>query len=276
MTDTQLPDEDFVQEAVKITERAQTANVPLRAMGACAIRIHCPNHVKLHGLAMHRRITDLDLVTLRRYQSSLKHIVKQDGYFSDVTMLGMGRDIYRNPEKGIVMDVFFDRLEMCHTIELGNRLEMDFPTISLADLILEKLQVVNINEKDIKDVMVLVLEHEVGQGSRDRIDTEYIAKLLADDWGFYYTVTNNLKKTRNMAGIEYRDMLLQEEIDTIDSRVESVLARLDEEPKSMKWKMRERVGTKRRWYREVEEVATGPLTEYLMKKYQTGETGEAC
>jgi len=268
MTDTELVDEDFVQEAVKITEQAQKANVPLRAMGACAIRIHCPNHLKLHRVTMQRRITDLDFMTLREYQTNVRDIVKQYGYSPDLAMVGIGRDIYRNAEKSIVMDVFFDRLEMCHTIEFENRLEIDFPTLSLADLILQKLQVVKINEKDVKDVIVLLLEHEVGQGDKETIDTEHIAKLLAGDWGFYYTVTTNLSKARNMAANQYGNMLLQEEVKTIDSRVDNMLSRFNEEPKSMKWKMRERVGTKRIWYREVEEVAMGSLTEYLMKKYQ--------
>jgi hypothetical protein len=269
MSNTQLVDEDFLQEALKITEQARHVGVPLRAMGACAVRIHCSNHLKLHKVAMQRRITDLDFVTLRRYQTDVRDIVKQYGYSPDLAMVGIGRDIYRNTAKSIVMDVFFDRLEMCHTIEFGSRLEIDFPTISLADLILEKLQVVKINEKDVKDVIVLLLEHEVGQGNRETIDTEYIAKLLAGDWGFYYTVTTNLDKLRNMAANQYGNMLLREDIETINSRVDGMLSRFDEEPKSMKWKMRERVGTKRIWYKEVEEVAMGSLTEYLMKRSQT-------
>lgn len=268
MTDTQLADEDFVQEAVKITEQAQRANIPLRAMGACAIRIHCPNHLKLHKVTMQRRITDLDFVTLRKYQTNVRDIVKQYGYHPDLAMVGIGRDIYRNAEKNIVMDVFFDRLEMCHTIEFEDRLEIDFPTISLADMILQKLQVVKINEKDVKDVIVLLLEHEVGESDKDTIDTQYIAKLLAGDWGFYHTVTTNLNKTRNMATNEYGNMLVTEEVKTIDSKVDNMLSRFDGEPKSLKWKMRERVGTKRIWYREVEEVAMGSLTEYLMRKNQ--------
>jgi len=268
LTDNQPADEDFVQEAVKITEQAQRANVPLRAMGACAIRIHCPNHLKLHSVTMQRRITDLDFLTLRRYQTNVRDLVKQSGYSPDLAMVGIGRDIYRNAEKSIVMDVFFDRLEMCHTIEFENRLEIDFPTISLADLVLQKLQVVKINEKDVKDVIVLLLEHQVGEIDKDTIDIQYIAILLAVDWGFYYTVTTNLNKVRKMAADQYGSMLLPEEVNTIDSKVDNMLSRFDEEPKSMKWKMREKVGTKRIWYREVEEVAMGSLTEYLMKKNQ--------
>jgi hypothetical protein len=271
MNENKLVDEDFVQETLGIAEQARRTNVPLRAMGACAVRIHCPNHLELHKIKMQRRITDLDFVTLRKYQTNVRDVVKQYGYTPDLAMVGMGRDIYRKAEKGIVMDVFFDRLEMCHTIELENRLEVDFPTISLADLMLEKLQVVKINEKDVKDVIVLLLEHEAGQSNKETIDAEYISKLLASDWGFYYTVTTNLRKIKNMAGTRYGDILLPEEVKTISSRVDNMLSRFDQEPKSMKWRMRERIGTKKIWYREVEEVAMGSLTEYLMKKYQKEE-----
>ena len=268
MNNTQLVDEDFVQETLAITEQTRKANVPLRAMGACAIRIHCPNHLELHKVNMQRKITDLDFVTLRKYQTDVRDVVKQFGYAPDLAMIGMSRDVYRNAQKGIIMDVFFDRLEMCHTMKLENRLENDFPTISLADLILEKLQVVKINEKDIKDVIVLLLEHGVGESDENTIDMKYVAKLLASDWGFYHTVTMNLNKIRNMANNQYGSILLPEEIKTINSKVDDMLSRINQEPKSMKWRMRERLGPKKIWYREVEEVAMGSVTEYLMKKYE--------
>jgi hypothetical protein len=267
MTNVGLLDEELVQEAVGIVERAQRIGVPLRVMGACAIRIHCGNHIELHKVKMQRKLTDLDFVTLRIYQTSVREVLKEFGYSPELAMVGMGRDIYRKSERGIGVDVFFDKLEMCHTIELEDRLENDFPTLSLADLILEKLQVVKINEKDIKDIIVLLLEHELGETDKETIDIGYIAKLLSDDWGFYYTVTTNLNKIGNMIMNRYGNLLTLQEIQTVQSKIRAMLSRLEEEPKSMKWKIRGKIGTKKIWYRDVEEVAMGKVTEYLMKKY---------
>jgi hypothetical protein len=259
-------DEDFVEAAKEIVEQAQRQKVPIRVMGGCAIRIHCANHLKLHQADMQRHIPDLDFLTLAKYRPSLKETLKNLGYRSEVTMVGMPRDTYLNDEKAIHLDIFFDKLKMCHTIDFENRLENDFPTLSLADLLLTKLQVVEINEKDVKDVLVLLLEHDLGESDKETVDTRYITKLLSNDWGFYYTVTTNLNKIRNIATERYADMLTPQDLETILSRIQSFLSRIEKAPKSTKWKMREKIGTKKLWYSEVEEVAMGTVTEYIMKK----------
>ncbi len=265
-------DEEIIQDALGITEQARSSGVPLRLIGACAVRIHCSKNMELHKFKMKRSITDLDLITLRKYQSSVKDIVKGAEYYPETKMVGMARDAYRKAGKGTAMDVFFDRLEMCHTIELGNRLEIDFPTITLADILLEKLQVVKINEKDVKDVIALLLEHEMGETDKETISVGYIARLLSDDWGFYYTLTMNLDKIKKMATTQYQDLLSSEQLKKIQTSIDVLLSRLEAEPKSTKWKLRQKVGTKKIWYREVEEVAMGSLTEYLMRKYEKERT----
>jgi hypothetical protein len=259
-------DEDFVEAAKEIVEQAQRLKVPIRVMGGCAIRIHCPDHLKLHKVDMQRHIPDLDFVTLTRYRPGVREILKSLGYHAEVAMLGMPRDMYRNDEKAIPLDIFFDKLKMCHTIDLESRLENDFPTLSLADLLMAKLQIVKINEKDVKDVFVLLLEHEVGEFDKETIDARYITKLVSNDWGFYYTVTTNLNKIKSIATERYADTLTPQDLETILSRIQSLLSWIEKEPKSMKWKMREKIGTKKLWYAEVEEVAMGAVTEYIMKK----------
>ena len=259
-------DEDFVEAAKGIVEEANNRKLPVRVMGGCAIRIHCANHIKLHKTDMQRHIPDLDFVGLAKHRLSVKEILKDFGYRPEVAMVGMPRDMYRNDDKAISLDFFFDKLKMCHTIDLENRLENDFPTISLADLLLAKLQIVEINEKDVKDILVLLLEHDVGEIDKETIDARYITKLLSNDWGFYHTVTTNLNKTKKIATERYQDMLTQQELETLLSRIQSLLTTIEKAPKSTKWKMREKIGTKKLWYNEVEEVAVGAVTEYIMKK----------
>jgi hypothetical protein len=146
---------------------------------------------------------------------------------------------------------------MCHTIDFRNRLEMDPRTISISDIMLEKLQIVKINEKDIKDVMILLREHEVGMRENETINTAYISKLFSNDWGFYYTATTNLKLIKAKLNDSYRSIFREEDISDIADKIDKLLNAIENEPKSTSWKMRARTGPRKKWYQDVEEVHVG-------------------
>ena len=261
-------DEQFVSEAIDLVERARDANIPFRIMAGCAVRIHCSNYAQFHQLKLKRNIRDIDIVTLSRHKKEIEPLFLRLGYDPQVTKFGMDRDIYENSKKGIILDLFFDRLVMCHTIDFVGRLENDFPTITLADLVLQKLQIVEINERDVKDLLVLFLEHEIGETDNGIIDGKYLARLLSNDWGFYYTVTENIKKSNSIVRKNYSDLLSDGERQLFEARTAKLLAMIEAEPKSFKWRMRQKVGTKSIWYNEVEEKERGTLAEYLIKKNQ--------
>jgi hypothetical protein len=143
---------------------------------------------------------------------------------------------------------------MNHDIPFKDRLDLDPLTISLADLLLEKMQIVQINEKDYIDTMMLIREHAIGDDGKapETIDAGYIAKLLATEWGFYYTVTTNLGKVQ--ARLAQYGELSPEDREDIATKIEKLLKRVEEEPKSFSWKMRARMGPKSKWYRDVEEA----------------------
>jgi hypothetical protein len=149
-------------------------------------------------------------------------------------------------------DIFFDKLEMNHMIPFTDRLEVDSLTIPLVDMLLEKMQIVHINEKDIIDTIMLLREHVIGDGSPETIDKRYLAALLSDDWGFYHTVTTNLKNVEDRLTI-YPELSAEDQKD-ISSKIETLLEVLEKEPKSLAWKLRSRMGTKTKWYRDVEEM----------------------
>jgi hypothetical protein len=142
---------------------------------------------------------------------------------------------------------------MCHRIDFQNRLGADFPTIPLAELLLEKLQIVHLNQKDIKDAIVLLLEHPIGDNDRGNVNGMYIAELLSEDWGFYHTTTENLKRISN--AVKDSKPLDLEQQQTVESRVRELMSIIEARPKSSKWKMRARIGTKMKWYNDVEEIA---------------------
>lgn len=160
-----MENSEFEAEAKKIVQAAHDKGVILRALGATAFRIHCPNHLKLHD-AMNRSLSDLDFAAYSKARSKVGNIMAEQGYLMDrnaqMVMSISGRFVVTNPVSKLHADVFFDELNMCHKINFKDRLEKDFPTIPLAELLLEKMQIVKLNEKDVKDSILLIREHEVG------------------------------------------------------------------------------------------------------------------
>lgn len=230
----------------------------LRIMGAVAFRLHCPANESLH-IALERKISDLDFVGLRSERRQIEKMMLSLGYSIHEQALaetqGMAPNrlfLYDNHNKRAV-DIFFDQLDMCHRIDFQNRLGADFPTIPLAELLLEKLQIVHLNQKDIKDAIVLLLEHPIGDNDRGNVNGMYIAELLSEDWGFYHTTTENLKRISN--AVKDSKPLDLEQQQTVESRVRELMSIIEARPKSSKWKMRARIGTKMKWYNDVEEIA---------------------
>jgi hypothetical protein len=237
-----------------IIDAAKQKQIELRLMGATAIYYRCPNSRKLTD-ALNRPLTDLDFMTVSKYARHIPDlfaVLRYEGNERVNALYGLRRQIYTDPKSGRHVDIFVDKLTFCHEINLTNRLENDTVTLTLADLLLEKMQIVKIGEKDVKDVIILLREHELGSVDGETINVDYISKLLSDDWGFYYTVTTNLKKTRDYA--EGLDLLAPSDRKLIQDRIDALLPRIEGEGKSMKWKMRARAGTKMKWYNDAEDV----------------------
>jgi hypothetical protein len=148
--------------------------------------------------------------------------------------------------------VFYEKLDFCHTIYWKDRLEIDSPTIPPAELLLEKMQIVQINEKDVIDTIMLLLEHPLGDHDQEMINIKRIARLCADDWGLWRTMTMNLDKVQKLA-MQYQQLTAAQKV-KIASQVRAALDRLDAEPKSLAWKLRARIGDRLKWYKDVDEV----------------------
>jgi hypothetical protein len=245
----------YVNEALKLVQEAEKRGIDLRVLGAVAFRIHCPEFIKLVD-AMNRPLTDLDFIGYRKQRSDTIKMFKELGYTLDKEMLILGERLkFHSPSNGPDIDVFLDELRMSHTLVFKDRLKLDSPTIPLVDLLLEKMQIVQINEKDIKDTIVLLREHAVGNGEPQTIDSEHLSKLLSNDWGFYYTVTTNLKKVTEFLPVY--TALSEDDRKDVSSKVSALIEKIESAPKSAKWKMRATVGTKKKWYEDVEEAHIG-------------------
>ena len=242
---------DIVEQATKIIEEAQKNKVVLRAIGGTAIGIRCPS-------AKHRSFirdyADIDLVGHAKQDKDIKNLFADLGFEPNKrfnALHGRKRLQFSNIRGKIDVDIFLDVFEMCHKFNFKDRLELDKYTIPLADLLMTKLQIVQINEKDVRDIIVMIKDHEYGRKEPDQIDLDYIAKLCSEDWGLWKTLSMNVDKISKMVA-DYG--LSEDEARKIKSRLTAFLKRLDEEPKSMRWRMRAAMGESTPWYETVEEV----------------------
>ena len=251
-----ISDLAFVEEAMRATEAAREQNLVLRAMGATAVRIHCPEFASLHK-RLGRPISDLDFIGLSKQRNRLIKMLEDRGFVMDrearYRMAVVGRCVLQKRDSSLHADLFFDRLEWNHTLDLRDRLRLDFPTITTSDLLFEKMQIVRINEKDIKDVIVVFREHPVGENDNDCVNGPYIAKVLADDWGFHYTFTTNLSKVETLT--RKYDQLSAQDREDIASKIASLRQVIENRPKSLRWRLRARTGASTKWYREVDEFS---------------------
>lgn len=239
--------EDIYLAADQILTGAEKRGIVLRLLGGMAIRMRCPEAAK-HP-ALFRKIPDIDLITRKKHSKALGELFLEIG-LKPVSMFnalhGDRRLLFMENEGARQVDVFLDVFEMCHKFDLLKRMPLDEKTLPLADLLLTKLQIIEINEKDYKDVICLFLDHQLSEkDERESINAAYIAGLCAGDWGIWRTITRNLGWVK-----EFVPKLEMEEDkkQLILSRIEALLARIDKEPKGMGWKMRAKIGDKMVWY----------------------------
>ncbi len=244
----------FEGELKRIIKASDEAGILLRVIGSLAFQMHCPEYGYIQE-AMGRAYTDIDFAGYGKQSQEIKALMTDLGYTErrEVFIYSEGeRSIFDNSDVGIYVDVFYDKLDFCHAIYWADRLEVDSPTIPLAEMLLEKMQIVQINEKDVIDTIMLLLEHPLGDIDDETINIKRIAELCSTDWGLWRTTTMNLDKVRQLAhGYE---QLKDEQKAHVESQVASALERIEQEPKSLAWRLRARVGDRVKWYKEVDEV----------------------
>jgi hypothetical protein len=259
-----------MDEAIRIVDMAQKKSAVIRILGALAVRIHSENSAELFSKLgrlgnTDRVFTDIDFAAYSKQKGKLRGLLEDELKFkADIWSLLHMKDriMYQHPDGNFKVDVFFDRLDYSHEVSFGSdpkkgRLALDFPTITLADVMLEKLQIHQINEKDVKDIIILLHEHVVGLGQeKETIDAKYMASVLANDWGFWYDASANLGKVRAMTS-EYatKGLLTNDVANDIQEKIGQLWKYVDEEPKSKDWASREKNGTQKQWWNDVEEVS---------------------
>jgi hypothetical protein len=243
------PEPELVGEARRLLRAAEQAEVELRLLGGVAIRLRTPIPDVLA-----REYGDLDFVGSRGSSSGLRKLFADAGYQEDQefnALNGARRLIFLDAANSRKADVFVGQFEMCHKVPVADRLTLERDTLPLAELLLTKLQIVELNEKDLRDTLALLLGHDVGEEDGELLNAGRVAALCATDWGLWRTMTANLEALDAHAS-SYA--LSTEERARVSGRIRALLERIEAEPKSRAWRLRARVGERVRWYELPEEV----------------------
>jgi len=284
--------EGLQAEAKQIVASAGTQGVTLRVVGSAGIRLHCPRPGPLMD-RLGRPAKDIDLVVPQRHRKGMRRLLEERGYVVDrdllIAMEGT-RYSFAHREHGTEIDVFVERLNFCHTIEVAGRLSAHPVTIPIEELLLQKVQIVAMTTTDLIDASVLLATHDVtapgggpvaagrppGPGAEqaggtgeaaasgpaaageaagaagEALDAAHIARLLARDWGFHHTATANLERVAQGVTGAVLDLGAAGAA-RVQHGVTRLLGAISAEPKSLAWRMRDKVGERKQWWQDVDE-----------------------
>ena len=243
--------EDIVAEGERLLGLARQEGVPLNLLGGVAVRLHATEVPP----SLDRQYKDLDFAVPKKAGGATDKLLRDAGYEPHITFNAMHareRGLFFDNEHDRQVDVFIGSFRMCHQIPLAERIDNGEATVPLAELLLTKLQIIQVNEKDIRDMVLLLYGHPVDEHDDDAVNGARIAELCAADWGLWRTITANLERCREHVpdyGLAPADQ------DRINARFDQILARIEDEPKTRGWRLRAKVGERKRWYELPEEVS---------------------
>jgi hypothetical protein len=242
------PLEDTIAEAQRVAEAAESDKLGVKLLGGAGVHMCSPS---ARRSPLKRRYGDLDYAMPNRDRKRVLAFFPALGYEANERfnlMQGDRRLYFYDAEHGRQVDVFIDQMRMSHVIDLRGRLDLAGPCASPSDLLLSKLQIYEVNRKDLVDLTALLLDHPIEAGNDGAIDPGYVARLCADDWGICRTLQVNIEKLR--AALSELDV----DRELVSSRLDALWSAIEAQPKPMKWRLRAQVGDRKRWYELPEEV----------------------
>ena len=231
----------LLDEGVAIAERARGEGIEARLLGGLGILQH---DGELRARGGSRVINDIDLIVPSGQHRLIARLLVAGGYAPEErfnALNGHRRMVFHGAEWDL--DVLVGVFEMCHRIDMSKRIGLDFPTLTVTDLLLTKLQIVKLNAKDAGDIVDLAAGHALGEGSGDHVDLAYLRELVRDDWGLWRTATGTIET-----------VIATDPPAAVAERLGLLLAALRDAPKSTRWKLRARVGDRVAWYVLPDEV----------------------
>jgi hypothetical protein len=244
---------DAMAEAMDLITAAEREGITVRLLGGMAVRVLCPEYPPRPSTGLQ----DIDLASVTPSRKALQSFLIAQGHQPDKNfnaLYGHKQLYFVSAVSGRPIDVLIDRLAMCHELEFRDRISRMPHTLDPLDVLLSKLQIVKLNDKDVRDIVYLLSGFPVRDGREaGTISLELYRPIVGDDWGWWRTVTMNLAKIRELIGDSAADLVPAAASHDPAAQAAALIAAADEAPKSRRWKMRARLGDRVRWYQEPEE-----------------------
>jgi hypothetical protein len=245
--------EQLLDLGMNLIKEAEQRQAPLRLLGGLAFYLNSPKARELSQFK--REYKDLDFAITSKGSRHIAETFKNQRWTEDQqfnALHGATRMLfYYGDNLDLQVDLFVGVFEQCHRLNFDKRLELSSQTIPLSDLLLTKLEIHQLNRKDILDIVMLLYDHDFGLvDSNEKADLDYIIDITRNDWGWYTTVNDNLTVIESML----QEFVTADEAQRIQNTIQWIRNAMAEAPKSIKWKMRNRVGRKVQWYELPEEV----------------------
>jgi hypothetical protein len=243
---------DLLGEARRLIDVASERGLVLRLLGGLAIGLLCSELSPRN-----RGGQDLDFAASSSGRREISDLLAEQGYVPDKTFNALygNRQLYfAHAETGLAVDVLIDKLHMCHTLEFADRLTRLPYTLDPMDLLLSKLQIVELNEKDVDDCLRLLVTFPLAESDDpETMDVRVFRSVVADDWGWWKTVTLNLDRIRALLAGGPRPANAGRRLDPY-AQLDALSQAAEQVPKSRRWKLRSRIGERKRWYEQPEET----------------------
>ena len=235
-----------------VIETAASRGLQVRLLGGVAIWLRAPDEARS---SLGRPYADIDLIAHRKQSRKLRDLLSTSGYLPDETFNayhGATRLLFYAADHAYQVDIFLDTFEMSHKFDFTTRIEVEPLTLPAADLMLTKLQVGRLTEKDVRDTALLAMSHEPGERDAAGVmNLAIIAAACAADWGLFTTAVDNIEATTRILPTLGVDQAVQQ---VVRDRMDSIRQAIEREPKGTRWKMRARIGKRLPWYETPEEV----------------------
>jgi hypothetical protein len=247
------PAVDPFEASVRVVRDANARGIPLKLLGGQAVRLLCPSFP--HRARVDQ---DMDFACISSKKKDVIEFFAEEGFLGDRkfnTLHGDRQMYFTTADGSTSVDVIMDRLNMCHILDFGDRIDRMPDTLDLADLLLTKLQVFELNRKDVHDILHLFSGYPVADGDESgTIGADRVGKLVGEDWGWWRTTTMNLDKVILYAEGRPPDLVPEDPPLDPSAQARALLDLCNAAPKTLKWKLRAKVGDRVQWYQLPEEV----------------------
>ena len=242
-----------LDRAIEVIDAATRQGIPLRLLGGLAVRYLCPSFPPRS-----REDQDMDLASLSRVRSDLTSFLASRGFLPDkqFNALHGHKQMYFVAEDGRALDVMLDRLDMCHVLDFRERIERLPYTLDPTDLLLSKLQIVEINEKDLQDAIYLLAAFPIGDDEESgTLGPARLCQIVCQDWGWWRTVSGNLDRISDLSQADRARLVPPGAPFDPAEQARTLRRKADEAPKGLRWRVRSKIGDRVRWYELPEEIA---------------------